>query len=126
MFSGHLGGPGFDLVTADLNRRATRAADQVMVMMRCRATAVHRLAGIGAHHIDEIRRLQRLQSAIDGGQSDVRAVAAQLVVQFLRRTETVELLQQGDDRPALPGGPDAAADGTQAGTGGGAVRGHFH
>ena len=108
MLAGHLGGPRLDVTALDLDRRAARAADQV-VMVVLRAAPVHRLAGVGAQRVDEPVGGHRLQRAVHGRQPDALAAAAQFVVQFLGGPEVVEVLQQRGDRGALPGGAHPGA-----------------
>ena len=86
----------------DLDRGAARPAHQVMVVVRpssagtpirrCRCAACRRG-----------RRPPWLQGAVHGGQSDVLAAPAQFVVQFLRRAELVDVVEERGDRRALPG-----------------------
>ena len=88
---------------------ATAAAAHQMVVMVLGAPAVDRLAGVGAQRVDHSRRRHRLQCPVDGGQADVLAAAAQLVVQLLGRAELVERFQQRRNRRSLAGGADAGA-----------------
>src|SRR5262245_54296308 len=104
VLAGHLCGPRLDVTTLDFDRRATRAADQV-VMVIVRAAAVHRLAGVGAQRVDQPVGGHRLQRAVHGRQTDALAAAPQFVVEFLRGSEVVEVFQQRRDRGALAGGP---------------------
>ena len=76
------------------------------------APAVHRLAGVVAHHVDQAGRREGLEVAIDGGQPDVLAALAQLVVELLGGAETVHALKQRDHRRPLPGGANTGADRT--------------
>jgi len=52
VFAGHSGGPRLDIAAMDLDGRAARSADQV-VMVVFGAAPVHRLAGVGAQRVDE-------------------------------------------------------------------------
>ena len=80
--------------------------------------SVDRFAGVGPHGVDQVGGGQRLQRAVDGGESDGVAATAQFVVQFLCGTESVDVVEQCDDRGPLAGGPDAGV--------GPAIGNHFH
>ena len=121
MSRSHFGSPRLHLAAADFHRRSALAADQVMVMMRRRATAVDRFAGVGTHHVDQISGGQRLQGAVDGGQTDIRAAATKLVMQFLCGSELLDGVEQCDDRSPLPGGAYTCARGPLI-----AIGNHFH
>ena len=86
-----------------LDGAAADPAHQVMVMV-FGAAPVDGFAGVGAQGVDEPGGRHRLQCAVDGGQADALAAAAQFVVQFLGGPEFVEVVQQRRDRRALPGG----------------------
>ena len=73
------------------------------------AAPVHRFAGVGAQGVDQSGGGHRLQRAVDGGQADALAAAAQFVVQFLGGPEFVDVLEQRRDGGALPGGADGGA-----------------
>src|SRR6185436_4183348 len=106
VFAGHSGGPCLDIAALDLDGRAARSADQV-VMVVFGAAPVHRLAGVGAQRVDEPVGGHRLQRAVHGREADALATAAQFVVQFLCGPEVVEVFQQRRDRGALAGRPHA-------------------
>ena len=108
---GDLCGPRLHLPAADLDRRSALAADKMVVMVRGRTPPIHRLPGVGAHHVDQVGGRQCLQGAIHGGQADVLATAAQFVVQVLGGTELLDGVEQRHDRTTLPGGADAGASG---------------
>ena len=50
----HFGRPGLDFAAADLDGRSAAAAHQMVVMVVGGAASVDRLAGVGAHHVDQI------------------------------------------------------------------------
>jgi hypothetical protein len=96
--------------------------DQVVVVLGRSATPVDRFAGIGAHRIEESGGGQGLQGPVHRRQSDVLTPTAQFVVQFLCRTEAVDVVEQGDDPGALAGRPHRSAGrGARI-----AIGNHFH
>ena len=103
MGGSHFGSPGFGFPTADLDGGPAVAADQMVVVFGLGAAAVHRLTGVGADGVEQVGRGQRLQGAVDGGQSDVVAAPAEFVVQFLGGAEPVDVAEQVDDRCTLAG-----------------------
>ena len=68
-----------------------------MVVVRG-APPVHGLAAAGAQDVDLAGVGQRLQRAVDGGQADALADAAQLLVDLLRGAEVGEPVQQARHR----------------------------
>ena len=102
VLAGDLGRPLLDLTALDLDRAAAGPADQVVVMM-IRAEPVDRFAGVGAQRVDRAGGCHLLQRPIDGGQADAFAALAEFVVQFLRRAEIVQILQQRRDGGTLAG-----------------------
>ncbi len=75
-----------------------------MMVVAVGAAAVGGLAVGGPQRVQLAGLGQRLQGAVDRGQSDAVAPLAQLVVDLLRRTELVQLGQH-----LLHGGPLAGA-----------------
>ena len=85
-------------------RPAAPPAHQVVVVVVGRAPPVDGLAGAGAQHVDLAGVGQRLQRAVDGGQADALADAAQLLVDLLGRAEVGRAVQQAGHRGPLAGG----------------------
>src|SRR5262245_21127595 len=93
-------GPPLDRRSLHLDRGATRAADQV-VMVRPSAQPVQLLAAGQPHRVDLAGVHEELQGAVHRGQSDLRTPLAQVDVQLLGRAEIVQLLQQCEHLSAL-------------------------
>jgi hypothetical protein len=67
-------GPPFDRRSGYLDRATTYTADEMMVMMTCRTSAVRGLALVGADGVEFTGIGHELQSAIDRGEADAFAV----------------------------------------------------
>ncbi len=102
VFGGHFSRPRLDLAIAHLDSRPAAAAHQVVVMV-FRAATVDRLAGVVAQRVEQTGAGHRLQRPVDGGQTDVLAAAAQLVVQLLGRAEIVQRVEQIPRSPLAAG-----------------------
>src|SRR5690606_14773451 len=94
--------PGLHGIRRDLHRGAAVAADQVMVVRAGRARAIQALAllheRVGLTLAREVG-----ERAIDGGEPDLRAGAAQGGVQRLRRHETLGAAERVTHGLTLPG-----------------------
>ena len=102
--------PRLDLRTFDLHRIAARPAHQVMVMLvwfagAGRATQAVRRLAVGTYDdVDRTVFRKALEVAVDGGESDLLVLPAQLVVQRLRGAEAVRGGESLIDRGTLAGG----------------------
>ena len=85
----------------DLNRAATGAADQ-MVMVSGRAATVRRLTVAGSDGVEIACVAHQLQGSVDRGQADAFAVMSKIIVDLLRRSEVVLIRQNLRDGGSLP------------------------
>src|SRR5947209_14786364 len=86
---GHFGHPCLQCRRLDLDGRAARGADDVMVVVRRLTPAVGELAPRGADHVDGAVVGQDLQRAIDARQTHALAAVPQPRVDLLRGQEPV-------------------------------------
>ena len=96
----------------DLDRRAAAPADQVMVV-GTPTSAVELFTRGQPHRVDVARIDEKLKRSIDGREPDLRAPAAEIVMELLGRTEVVQLLQQGKHLAPLTGVARGRCGGTR-------------
>ena len=97
-------GPSFDSLVLDLDREATRTADQVMVMDLSVTTPVDGFAILPAHSIDRSALAESLEGPVDRGQPNLVVRRSQLIVQLLRAAETRGGRKRARDRSTLASG----------------------
>src|SRR5688572_30251122 len=85
----------------DLNRAATGAADQ-MVMVSGRAATVRRLTVTGSDGVEIACVAHQLQGSVDRGQADAFAVTSKIVVDLLSCSEVMAIGQYFLDSGPLP------------------------
>src|SRR5690606_23473332 len=96
-------GPALDVGAVDLDRGATLAAHEVVVVRLALAPAVERLAVCREEHVDVARVRERLHRAVDRREAHARPARTQQVVQLLRTAELPEPAEQLDDLRTLAG-----------------------
>jgi hypothetical protein len=104
VFGGNAVSPAFDSRAFDLNGAPAVPANE-MVMVAHRATSVGGFAVVGADQVELVGIGHHLKSAIDGGQPDVFAVSAEVIVNLAGGAEVVgagEQVGNGGTLPRLP------------------------
>ena len=88
VFGGDAVGPAFDSGPLNLDGAAAVPTDQ-MVVMAHRASPVGRLAVVSADQVDLVGVGHHLEGAVDGGQSDVLPLLAEVMVYLASGAEVV-------------------------------------
>jgi hypothetical protein len=84
--------PRLDGRSFDLDGVTAVPTDE-MVMVSGRAAPIDRFSRVDPQHVDSAGIRERLQRAVDGGETDTFAAAAKFVVQVLRRAELLDVVQ---------------------------------
>jgi hypothetical protein len=89
--------PPHQATIGDLHGAAAAPAHEMMVVSGA-AAAVQRLTWRRADHVHVTGPGQRVQGPVHGGQANLLAGLAELVMELLRGVEASRLIQQRDDR----------------------------
>jgi hypothetical protein len=111
---GYLLGPPLDSLALDLDATAAVAAGEVMMVSVRAAAAVQDLAARAGDGVDLPGLAEHLEMAVDGGQADVLAAAAQLGMNLLSAAESGQPVQGRGQHLGLAGTTNpGAARGTR-------------
>jgi hypothetical protein len=107
MICGHRRGPAFDRRPGHLEGSSALSAHEVM-MVPAAAPPIKRLADRGQHYVDFAIVGERLQGAINRGQTHLHAAVAEHRVQFFGGVKAIDVVEQIADRRALSAATSAS------------------